>query len=448
MNDFTSTVREHYEALPYPPRNPEDEKSSFLSTTLDYLPQIVHHCYQGKRNVNTLRHVLVAGGGTGDAAIYLAEQLNTFGGQLVYLDLSASSMAIAQARAAARGLDNIQWVHGSLLDLPGMGLGPFDYINCSGVLHHLADPDEGLAALKSVLHPEGCMGLMVYAKYGRTGVYQMQETLRLINRNQDSMDVRLRLARGVLAGLPESNWFQKGRDLFRTDLTAYGDAGIYDLLLHAQDRAYSFPELCQWTGQAGLHIRLSGGRGGESRYRPESYLADADCLAAISQLAREEQFAIGELLAGNIIKHEFYATRAPDSGAQFGDVADIPFFAGTFGLAGPALADYIGANPKSEINVNIQTGTIKFTPLHYTQSIFKYLDGKRPFSEIFALVRKEKRFKGKGPTDQALLEDFRPVFEAFNGFEMLLLRAASTDWKAVDDINALFRRYQEAQGKA
>ena len=50
----------------------------------------------------------------------------------------------------------------------------FDLIICTGVLHHLADPDAGLRALRSVLRPEGVMHLMVYAPYGRTGVYMLQ----------------------------------------------------------------------------------------------------------------------------------------------------------------------------------------------------------------------------------------------------------------------------------
>ena len=89
-------------------------------------------------------------------------------------------MAIARARAEARGLDNIVWRLRSLLDLPGSGLGPFDYIDCCGVLHHLPDPAAGLRALLSVLAPGGGMGLMVYAPHGRTGVYMLQDALRLL----------------------------------------------------------------------------------------------------------------------------------------------------------------------------------------------------------------------------------------------------------------------------
>jgi len=56
-----------------------------------------------------------------------------------------------------------------------LGLGPFDFINCCGVLHHLAVPEQGLDALLSQLRPGGAMNLMVYGEIGRTAVYQIQE---------------------------------------------------------------------------------------------------------------------------------------------------------------------------------------------------------------------------------------------------------------------------------
>ena len=56
---------------------------------------------------------LVAGGGTGDATIFLAEQLRGTNAEVVHLDMSQASIALAQARAQIRGLDNITWVQKS-----------------------------------------------------------------------------------------------------------------------------------------------------------------------------------------------------------------------------------------------------------------------------------------------------------------------------------------------
>ena len=77
----------------------------------------------------------------------------------------------------------------------------FDLIICTGVLHHLVDPDAGLRALRSVLKPEGAMNLMVYAPYGRTGVYMMQEYCRRLGIGTSPEEIRDLTT--VLRNLPE-----------------------------------------------------------------------------------------------------------------------------------------------------------------------------------------------------------------------------------------------------
>ena len=174
-------VREQYELYPYPKRNPEEELNSLFVSWSDQIGNISHYCYKGLRDLRDGGRFLIAGGGTGDAAIHIAEQLRGTSGEVVYIDLSSASMDIARKRAEARGLNNISWHHGSLLGLPDMDVGKFDVINCIGVLHHLSDPLEGLRALSSVLKEEGCICMMVYAQYGRTAIYQMQELMRQVN---------------------------------------------------------------------------------------------------------------------------------------------------------------------------------------------------------------------------------------------------------------------------
>jgi len=69
---------------------------------------------QGKQTFQAGYRVLVAGGGTGSALLYLAEQLRHTDAQLVYLDFSWKSLEIARQRAKLRGLKNIRWVHNSI----------------------------------------------------------------------------------------------------------------------------------------------------------------------------------------------------------------------------------------------------------------------------------------------------------------------------------------------
>ncbi len=140
-------VQEHYLDYPYPHRNPEDDKTRLMKIYGDYLGEISHWLFDGKEDFKKGFRILIAGGGTGDSTVYLAEQLKDTDAEIVYLDFSKNSMKLAQERAKNRGLKNIKWLNDSILNLPDLKLGKFDYIQCSGVLHHLESPDDGLKAL-------------------------------------------------------------------------------------------------------------------------------------------------------------------------------------------------------------------------------------------------------------------------------------------------------------
>jgi hypothetical protein len=112
-------VRAQYEALPYPARDPRDEAIRLITGTPSHVLEINHYLFSGRLNFIRPFRALVAGGGTGDACIMLAQQLvdRRCPGEVFYLDLSTASRQICEARAKARGLRNIQFLTGSLLDL-------------------------------------------------------------------------------------------------------------------------------------------------------------------------------------------------------------------------------------------------------------------------------------------------------------------------------------------
>src|SRR5258708_2740165 len=143
-----AAVRDQYEALPYPARDPRDEAKRLVIGSPSHVLEIDHYVFGGRRDWSRPFRALFAGGGTGDGRIMLAQQLADLGcpAELVHLEPSAAAQRMAAARAERRGLA-LRCVGGSLLDLPTLDLGPFDYIDCCGVLHHLADPAAGLRAL-------------------------------------------------------------------------------------------------------------------------------------------------------------------------------------------------------------------------------------------------------------------------------------------------------------
>jgi len=44
--------------------------------------------------------------------------------------------------------------------------------------HHLADPRAGMNAVAGCLRPDGAIGVMLYAKYGRIGIELLQSDFR------------------------------------------------------------------------------------------------------------------------------------------------------------------------------------------------------------------------------------------------------------------------------
>ena len=107
MTDFENKLVLHqYDRFPYPERNPADERVRLISTWLDDLRMLNHHCFRGAQSFGAGFRVLVAGGGTGDGTVFLAEQLRGLDAEVVHLDISRVAMEIARERVRLRGLTN------------------------------------------------------------------------------------------------------------------------------------------------------------------------------------------------------------------------------------------------------------------------------------------------------------------------------------------------------
>ncbi|MBM85633.1 MAG: methyltransferase [Rhodospirillaceae bacterium] len=302
----TAAVYAQYEAYPYPARDPADEAKRLITGSPSHLLEIAHYLNQGHFDPKQPFRALVAGGGTGDAAIMLAQQLADEGAdqaEVTYLDPSASSRGIAEARARVRGLDNIRFLSGEIEAVEDLCPNCFDYIDCCGVLHHLVDPVKGLRSLVSKLAENGGMGLMVYGALGRRGVYDVQEAMRLMADSNNDED-RISLVRRLLDGLPVTHWLR--RNPFVGDYFQGGDAGLTDLLLHRRDRAYTVPEVMSLLGSSGLRpVSFVA----PAQYDPSNYLVDPALVQRGTALAELDQWALAERLSGAITKHIIYVVK-------------------------------------------------------------------------------------------------------------------------------------------
>ncbi len=378
MTDATDArLAAQYEAYPYPARDPAEERHRLVIGSPSHLREIDHWVFGASRPRTRPLRALVAGGGTGDGAIMLAQQMAASGrpGRVTYLDRSATAAGVAKARAKVRGLD-IDWQLGSLLDLPGSGLGPFDYIDCCGVLHHLPDPATGLHALLSVLVPGGGLGLMVYAPHGRTGVYMLQDALRLLAPEAEPHAARLDAARRVMRALPESAWLR--RNTLFADHLGGRDAELYDLLLNPRDRAFNVPSLHALLTDAGLSATCWME---PLRYDPSIYLPDSRLRARAAALDPVGRAALAEALCGNMSTHVVYALRADDAPAP-PDGADPNATPVMREMGGAELASHIQPSGIVPFLFDGLRVPVALPPL--AAAILRLIDGRRTVSGIGA----------------------------------------------------------------
>ena len=322
------SVKQQYEAFPYPERDPEDERKRLITGSPSHPVEMDHYLFGGARDWSRPLRVLVAGGGTGDGLIQLAHYLQAAGKphEITYVDLSEASRAVAEARARVRGLTAITFHTGSLLDAAEFG--QFDYIDCCGVLHHLPDPDAGFRALRAALAPGGGMGFMVYAPYGRSGVYPLQEAFGALFAHLPAKK-RLKAAKAVFDKLPEGHPFKRNAQL--GDHRA-SDAGFYDLLLHGQDRAYDVRSLVETLERTGWALSSFTT---PLAYDPSRFADLPKDMDAVTRMA------VAEKLSGTIRVHIAYAMAAGDATGRVADADDSGLVPHLIGVAPAALAKAI-----------------------------------------------------------------------------------------------------------
>lgn len=423
-NNYLESVRSQYESYPYPKREPSDEKVKLFVTSTEHLGKICHYGFNGMRDLRDGGRFLIAGGGTGDAAIYLAEQLRDTDGEVVYLDLSSRSMDIARQRAETRGLTNVSWHQSSLLDLPDLNLGEFDYINCCGVLHHLSNPSKGLQALSSVLKDNGCMAIMVYAQYGRTAIYQIQELMRCINNDEQNFQSCISNTRHILASLPEGNWYKRDESRWRETLNDFGDIEIFDLFLHSQDRAYTVPEVYQLASENDLNlISFTGFTGQKLKYDFSMYINDKGLVDRISRMPIIQQQAIAELLNGCIKTHTFYVSKTNNTLADPSNLDLVPYYTFKFAPCETLYSD-LAKSTQKPISINFGSGVepLVVVQLQYTRFIFRYINGEYSVREILARAYHDAKLLNLSPSENEIAIEFQRIFNKFFSYDLMFMR--------------------------
>jgi SAM-dependent methyltransferase len=239
-DSVTAAVAEQYEGWPYPVWSRVMAEPGALEEAL----RALH--LQGDPPPQDA-DILIAGCGTGHEAAMIALQCPT--ARIVAIDISAQSLRYGAARCAA--FRNIEFRQLDLHHTAKLGR-KFDIVVSSGVLHHLARPEEGWAALAGVLKPGGLMKVMLYSKAARENVRAARAAIA------DLLDAPITddLLRSVRRRLIDAKASPKSRDFFTLP-------GVHDLLMHRHEDAFDIGRIQRALARLELDLvgfRLSNPR--------------------------------------------------------------------------------------------------------------------------------------------------------------------------------------------
>jgi hypothetical protein len=294
------------------------------------------------------------------------------------------------------------------------------------VLHHLESPEAGLAALAAVLDDDGAMGIMLYARYGREGVYQIQSLLKILNQNEPNMQRKVDNCKSVLRNLAPTNTFKDVAHLF-SDIS-YGDAGIYDLFLHSNDVAYSVPDIYAFLDSSNLklsHFLFGPNVGlGNNLYRLESYITDGSLSSVIANMSVPQKQAAAELMHGKIIMHGFYAKKILSPVPSPDDVQQIPFFPMVIHNGYEAIYNLVKqVRVGQEVRVKaFDRREVGFVKSENAELIFKAMDGNKTIGDICKEVKASYAQHRKQPNFEEIKKEFKAIFAAFNSKDLMYLR--------------------------
>ena len=143
---------------------------------------------------------------------------------------------------------------------------------------------------------------MVYAPYGRTGIYMLQEFCRRVGIRATDEGTRdlISALRALPPGHPLETVLRHAPDFQQ-------EAALADALLHPRDRAYSAPQLLDFIDRGGLTFCRWVK---QAPYSPQcGVMTRLPRVFQMAELSQAEQYAAVELFRGTMVRHSVIVYR-------------------------------------------------------------------------------------------------------------------------------------------
>ena len=246
MSD-SKAVEAHYDAFPYPTvtqlTQPDPQ---------DHARGVFNHLLRrrGPSRLAPESRIWVAGCGTQQAVQWA---LRFPDARVLGTDLSRESLAIASQLAEQLEIPNLRLEQADLLDANFSE--EFDLVISTGVLHHLPDPDAGLATLRAALAPRGAALLMVYSQAHRAGLQTFRHALEVVAPSSLPASERYPIACALLDAMLKSERCAPACPEALRQLAERRELDppfVADALMHPLERCYDIDELFEWLTRGGF----------------------------------------------------------------------------------------------------------------------------------------------------------------------------------------------------
>jgi len=236
-------VREQYEENPYPrwQNLPATGGMTYATSLAAKLPIL-----EGQApNFPQAPKLLIAGCGTGRQPISSARAYPET--NVLAVDLSLASISYAMRKAEELNVKNITFGQADIMELGSLNQ-KFHIIECSGVLHHMNDPEAGWRVLCDLLEDDGYMNIGLYSELGRKDVIACRQYIQE-KRIGDSLE-DIRECRRSLMAIDKSH--PASKIVNHNDF--YTISACRDLIFHVQEHRFTIARITAALDKLGLEF--------------------------------------------------------------------------------------------------------------------------------------------------------------------------------------------------
>lgn len=374
-NQDIEYLKKHYESFPYPIPIDDLEKELENGFYFSDPSKFWHKIWPEKKFSDKKLNIFVAGCGTKQAAIIAKCNPEHY---VIGADISKKSIDSSEHLKKKYSLHNLELLHDDFRNITFTK--KFDLIICSGVIHHLEDPNSGLNYLSNILESDGVIDLMVYGDKSNSCLNFFKQFFKKINLKQDERSIAFlkNFINTLNPGHPLKNLVGNSTDM-------KNDSGIVDLLLHQSEKFFSIKEIISLLEKNNLVIKsfIHNNFTSLSRF----FFHSPEILQTINNIKVEDKWEIAQILNWDDRKINFFCTNSKNIKYSF--AYNTPNFTEMF-IHCRARCLFENANNRL-IFISEKGEQLFFNNINLTNNFQNFFSGKKKIEELTKNLKDDEK---------------------------------------------------------